>query len=141
MNIRFCHCIILTYIPILTTEILPGKVQSRQTLKKIDSLQKYAIRIVYSKDILLHTTELFKECKVLNVYQVVLFLCIKLIQIIYNFFNKFKNPTHNCSTNFARNNYSIPPFKLNKSKYRISIRGPNLWKNIPTDTEKESLKP
>ena len=28
------HCIILTYTPILTTEILSGEVQSRETLKK-----------------------------------------------------------------------------------------------------------
>ena len=31
---------------------------------------KYAIRIEYSKDRLSHTRELFKECKVLKVYQV-----------------------------------------------------------------------
>ena len=44
--------------------------------------------------------------------------------------NKFKKPTHNYPTNFPRTNYSIPPFKLN-------IRDPTLWKNIPTDTEKQ----
>ena len=54
------------------------------------------------------------------------------------FFNKFKKPTHNYPTNFA--NYSIPPSKLNKSKYRVSIRGQTLWKNIPTDTEKKQQK-
>ena len=56
------------------------------------------------------------------------------------FLKKFKNPTRNYPTNFARTNYSIPPFKLNKSKYRIAIRGPTLWKNIPTDTEKIQQK-
>ena len=56
------------------------------------------------------------------------------------FLNKFKKPTHNYPTNFAGTNYSIPPFKLNKSKYRISIRGPTLRKNIPTDTEKKQQK-
>ena len=53
------------------------------------------------------------------------------------FLNKFKRPTHNYPTNLARTNYSILPFKLNKSKYRISIRGPTLWKNIPADREKK----
>ena len=43
---------------------------ARSNLKKIYSQQKHAIRIVYSKDRLTHTRELFKECKVLNVYQV-----------------------------------------------------------------------
>ena len=33
-------------------------------------------------------------------------------------------------------NYSIPPFKLSKSKYIISIRSPILWKNIPTNSDK-----
>ena len=33
------------------------------------SQQKHAIRIVYSEDRLPHTTELFKDRKVLNVYQ------------------------------------------------------------------------
>ena len=55
------------------------------------------------------------------------------------FWNKFKKPTHNY-INFARTNYSIPPFKLNKLKYRITIRGPTLWKNILTDTEKKQRK-
>ena len=43
---------------------------TRTNLKKIYSQQKHAIRIVYSKDKLSHTRELFKECKVLNVCQV-----------------------------------------------------------------------
>ena len=55
------------------------------------------------------------------------------------FLNKFKKPTHNYPTSFARTNY-MPNFKLNKSKYRISIRGPTLWKNIPTNTEKKEQK-
>ena len=33
INIRFCHCIILTNIPILTTGTLNGDVQIGQTLK------------------------------------------------------------------------------------------------------------
>ena len=39
-------------------------------LKKVYSQQKHAIRTVYNKDRLSHTRELFKECKILNVYQV-----------------------------------------------------------------------
>ena len=54
------------------------------------------------------------------------------------FLNKLKKPTHNYSTDFARTNYSILLFRLNKSKYRLSIRGPTLWKNIRTDTEKNN---
>ena len=119
---------------------------TRTNLKKIYSQQKHVIRIVYSKNRLSHTRKLFKECKILNVYQVniwkILFLCIKLTQkpVPTISLNKFKKATHSYPTNLPRTNYSIPPFKLNKSKYRISIRGPTLWKNIPTDTEKKQRK-
>ena len=88
----------------------------------------YIVKIDY--DIL----ENSKECKVRNVYQVNIWKNINAVPII--FLNIFKKPTDNYPTNFARTNYSIPPFKLNESKYRISIRDPNLWKNILTDTEK-----
>ena len=60
--------------------------------------------------------------------------------IRYIKFKDYKKPVLNYPTNFAKTNYSIPPFKLNKSKYRISIRGPTLWKNIPTNTEKKATK-
>ena len=119
---------------------------ARTNLKKIYSQQKHAIRIVYSKDRLTRTRELFKECKVLNVYQVNIWRNLVFMHQVNSntvptiFLNKFKKPTHNYPTNFARTNHSIPPFKLNKSKYRISIRGPTLWKNIPPDTEKKQQK-
>ena len=67
-----------------------------------------------------------------------MFLCIKSNpkQQPKIFQNKFRKPTHKYPTNFSTSNNSIPPFKLSKSKYRISIRGPTLWKNIPTNSEK-----
>ena len=43
---------------------------------------------------------------------------------------------HKCPTNFPTSNYSKPPFKLGKSKCRISIRGKTLWKNISKNSEK-----
>ena len=55
------------------------------------------------------------------------------------FQKKFHKPTHKYPkypTNFSTSNYSIPPYKLSKSKYRISGRGPTLWKNIPKNSEK-----
>ena len=93
-----------------------------------------------------HTRELFKECKVLNVYQVNIWKNLVFVRQINSntvptiSLNKFKKPTHNYPTNFTRTNYSIPPFKLNKSIYRISIRGSTLWKNIPVDTEEKQQK-
>ena len=52
------------------------------------------------------------------------------------FQNRFPKPTHNYPKNFSASNYSIPSFKQNNSKYRISIRGPTLWKSIPRNSEK-----
>ena len=138
ISIRFCHCIILTYISVLTTEKLHGEVQPDQTRtnKKIYSQQKHIVLIVYSKDKLSHASKFLKERKVLNVYQVNVWKNLVFVHQINSntipiiFWNKFKKPTHNYPTKFTRANYSIPPFDLNKSKYRISIQGPNLWKNI-----------
>ena len=115
-----------------------GEVQPEQTRtnKKIYSLQKHVVLIVYSKDKLSHTSKFLKERKVLNVYQVNVWKNLVFVHQINSntvptiFWNKFKKPTHNYPTKFARANYSIPPFDLNKSKYRISIQGPNMWKNI-----------
>ena len=71
-----------------------------------------------------------------------MFLCIKINSntVPTIFLNKFKKPTHNYPTNFARTNHGIPPFKLNKSKYPISIPSPTLWKDIPSDKKKKQQK-
>ena len=101
---------------------------------------------MYSKDRLTHTRELLKECKVLNVYEVNVWKKLVFMHQVNSytvptiFLNKFKKSLHIYPTNFARTYYSIPPFKSNESKYRISIRGPRLWKNIPTDIEKKQQK-
>ena len=107
---------------------------TRTNLKKIYSQQKHAIRTVCSKDRLSHTRELFKECKVLNPYQVDIWKNLVFMHQINSnnclqfFLNKFKKPTNIYPTNVARTNYSIPPLKLNKSKHRISNQRPTLWK-------------
>ena len=57
------------------------------------------------------------------------------------FLTKFCKSTHVYPTNFSAHNFLVPTFKLKKSKYRVSIRGPLLWNNILTTAEKtqESL--
>ena len=73
---------------------------TRTNLKKIYSQQKHAIRIVYSKDRLPHTRELFKECKVLNEYQVNIWKNLVFMHQINSntvptiFLNRFKKSTH-----------------------------------------------
>ena len=120
---------------------------TRINLKKIYSQQKHAIRIVYSKDRFSHTREVFKECKVLNIYQVNIWKNLVFMhQIDSNtvpsiFLNSLKKPNHNYLTNFARTNYSIPHFKLNKSKFRTSIRGATLRKKLQPIQKKSNRRP
>ena len=120
--------------------------QGKPIKEYASSQHEHGIRIVCSKDRLSNTRELFKECKNLNVYKgniwknLVFMHQINSKYYTCNFLNKFKKPIHNYPRNLTRTNYSIQPFKSNRSKYRISIRGPTLWKNIPTDTEKKATK-
>ena len=71
---------------------------------------------MYSKDRLIHTRELFKECKFLNVYQVNIWKNLVFRHQVNSntvptiFVSKFKKPNHNYPINFARTSYSIPPF-------------------------------
>ena len=107
---------------------------------------------MYSKDRLSHTRELFKECKVLNVYQVNLWKNLVFMHqsnsntVPKIFLNKFKMPTHNYPTNFARTNCTIPTFKLHKSKYEFQSevqRGGKIFQPIQKKSNKrpKSVKP
>ena len=49
----------------------------------------------------------------------------------------FKMPSHSHPTRFSIVNYSKPKTRLRKSRFRISIRGPTIWNNFVTNTEKE----
>ena len=57
------------------------------------------------------------------------------------FLTKFCKPSEAYPTNCSAHNFLVPTFNLTKSKYRVSFRGPLLWNNILTTTEKtqESL--
>ena len=98
-----------------------------QTLNK----SKHVIRIIHCKDRFAHAEELFRESKILNVFQLNILNNLVFMHKIKSqtapkiFQNKFHKPIHKCPTNFSTSNYSIPPFQLSKSKYRISIRGPH----------------
>ena len=82
------------------------------------------------------------ESKNLNVFQLnilnnlVFMHKIKFQTVPKIFQKKFSKLTHKHPTNSSTSNYSIPPFKLCKSEYRISIRGPTLSKNVLANSEK-----
>ena len=119
----------------------------RTNLKKINSQQKHAIRIIFNKNKFAHTREIFKEQKILNIYQLNILSNIIFMHRVENktapsiFLTKFCKPSHPYPTNFSAHNFLVPTLKLKKSKYRVSIRGPLLWNNILTAAEKtqESL--
>ena len=53
------------------------------------------------------------------------------------FLSKFKKLSHLQPTRFSNVNYNKPTYKLNKCEFQISIRGPELWSEFLTQTEKE----
>ena len=115
---------------------------NRTNLEKISSLQKHAIRIIHCKDRFTHARELFQESEMLNVFQLNISNNLVSVHKIKSqtapkiFQNKLIKPSQNYPTNLSLSNFDIPPFKSSKSEYRISIRGPILSKNIPTNSEK-----
>ena len=115
----------------------------RTNLKKLNSQQKHAIRIVYNKDNLYHTRELFEKSKTLNIFKLNIFNNVLFMHRVHYkyaptvFRSKFRTPSHQYPTKFAESNYTIPKFTLKKCKFRISIRGPFLWNNILTSVEKQ----
>ena len=119
----------------------------RTNLKQINSQQKYAIRIIFNKNKFAHTTEIFKEHKFLNIYQLDILRNIIFMHRVENknctsiFLAKFRKPSHTYPTNCLTHKFLVHTLKLKKSKYRVSIRSPLLWNNILTAGEKaqESL--
>ena len=53
------------------------------------------------------------------------------------FLSKFKKPSHLYPTRFSNVNYIKPTYKVNKCKFRISVRRPYVWNEFLTQTEKE----
>ena len=102
----------------------------RTDLKKINSQQKHAIRIIFSKSKFAHTREIFKEQKILNIYQLNILSNIIFMHRLGNktassiFLTKFCKPSHAYPTNFLAHNFLVPTLKLKKSEYRVSTRGP-----------------
>ena len=88
----------------------------------------------------------FKKSKILNVFQLNILNNLGFMHKIKSqtapkiFQNKFRKPTDKFPTNYFTSNYRIPSFKLSKSKYRVSIKGPTLWKNIPINSQKNTRK-
>ena len=115
----------------------------RTNLKKINSQQKHALRIIFNKSKFEHTSALFKSSKILNVQKLNIFNTAVFMHKIQGksatsiFLPKFRKLSHLYSTRFSHLNYVKPTPKLNKCKYGISYRGPVIWNNFLSTADKE----
>ena len=88
--------------------------------------------------------EQLRSLKILNVYQInILNNAFFMQRIITNsaailFLDKLTKPAHLYPTRFSQLDYSKPTHKLNRCKYRMSIRGSNIWKEYLTKKRKRN---
>ena len=86
---------------------------------------------------------MFKSSKILNVYKLNIFNNAVFMHKIQGksapstFLQKFRKLSHSHPTGFSHLNYVKPIPKLNKCKYGISYRGPFIWNNILSTTDKQ----
>ena len=112
-------------------------------LKKINLLQKQAVRFVFNKDRLSHLRPLLRKINALNVYQINLYQHLNFMHKFNNqetpriFNDLIKKLVHKYPTNFSKSNFCLKNVSLNSTKYSISFRGPKLWNEILHKEEKE----
>ena len=107
-------------------------------------MQKHAIFIIFNKNKFRYTREIFKEQKVLNIYQLnilsnIIFMHRKKTLHVPYFTKKFVR----IPTPIQQIFWLILAFfnlKLKKSKYRVFIRGLLLWRNRSRKNSTKSSK-
>ena len=83
----------------------------RTNLKKLNSQQKHAIRIIFNKDKFARRREIFKGQKILNIYQLNILNNTIFMHRVENktapsiFLTKFCKPSHVYPTNFSAHNF------------------------------------
>ena len=133
-------CLLSLHYSYIHTHICYTNIAWRSTyisnLKKVNSQQKRAIRTIYNKKKyetvpeLLKSINIFKVCQIKKRRQVYFYPNSKKLSHLYTtrFSNfNYKKPSHLYSTRFSKVNYTKSTHKLNKCKFRISVRGPYLW--------------
>ena len=87
---------------------------NRTYLRKINSQQNHALRLIHNKNRLYHSKELFESCEILNVYKlnllntVVFMHKIKSTTVTSSFLEKLEQPAHSYPTRCSSGNYSKP---------------------------------
>ena len=111
-------------------------------LKKVESKQKHALRIIFNQSKTSPSDPLFLSLNVLNVYQINIFHSVQFMHKIKNenvshiFLKLFDVPCHAYPTNISLINFSVPRTFL-KTRFAISARGPLLWNNCLSKEKKE----
>ena len=101
---------------------------NRTYLKKLQSHQKHAIRIIFHENKFAHTREHFKENNILIIYQFNIFNNLLFLHRVKNekapnvFLPKFLRPSHHYPTTFSQNSYIVPSFKVTKQVQNNNTR-------------------
>ena len=112
-------------------------------LKKVQSKQKHAIRIMFNQSKTSPSEPLFVRLNVLNVYQINIFQSVQFIHkkknknVPHIFLKLFSVPCHAYPTDFSLINSSVPRTFLKTTQFAISARGPILRNNCLSKNEKE----
>ena len=115
---------------------------TQNLLTKDKQSTKHTLRLIHHKNRFYHSKELFESCEILHIYKLNLHNTAVFMHKINNrtapssFLEKFEQPSHWYSTCFSSRNYKKPQIKLRKYRFRISIRGPAIWKDLVGITEK-----
>ena len=116
------------------------KYLQNQIKKKNISIKKHAVRIVFNEDKLTHSRQLLRALHALNVYQINLYQHLNFIyktKVPSVFNDLIKKPEHKYPTKFLKICFSLKAFSLKTTKYAISYRGPKIWNDFLTKSEKE----
>ena len=103
-------------------------------VSRIFLLQKRIIRIVCNSHFLAHTTPLFKQCKVLTIYNINLY-CTGVFMFKYykgllpDIFADMFIKQIDIHDHYTRNNqcYALPYYKTQRKKNSLSYYGPYFW--------------
>ena len=100
--------------------IYSGAIPAGKTLKN-NSQQKHAIHFMFYKSKFAHAREIFKEQKILNIYQSNILSSIIFMDHVKNktapsiFLTKFCRPSHTWPTNFLAHNFLTLSLKFKKN--------------------------
>ena len=115
----------------------------KSKLKKVQSKQKHALRIMFNQFKTSSSEPLFLSLNVFNVYQINIFQSVQCMHIIKNknvshiFLKLFGVPCHAYLPNLSSINFSVPRTFLKLHGFAISARDPILWNNYLSKNEKK----